>query len=60
MATSSPKFSARLMISNLNDEVPHLYSSMEQSVGTSMSLGVSPARTTLSEQAMHSTQSPLR
>jgi hypothetical protein len=27
---------------------------MEQSVGTSLNLGVSPARTTLSEHAMHS------
>lgn len=33
------------------------YSSIPTSVGTSMNLGVSPALTTLSEQAMHSIQS---
>lgn len=36
----------------------YAYDSMRHSVSLSLNLGVSPARTTLSEQAMHSTMSP--
>ena len=35
-----------------------MYVSIPQSVETSLNLGVRPARTTLSEVAMHSTHSP--